>query len=79
VGRICADACVRVSVWQGTRVYACVSGKVYWGTSVVKRRNGHNDRIVESWFVMRKSAYGILGSDAFLDFLKLQVMMCSAW
>jgi hypothetical protein len=59
VGRICADAGVRVSVWQGTRVYACVSGKVYWGTCVVKLRNSHSNRIVRSWFVLRKAGYGI--------------------
>jgi hypothetical protein len=55
---------MRVYVWMYGKVrgwvYACVSGEMYWGTSVVKRRNGHSDRIVRLWFVLRKAGYGIL-------------------
>jgi hypothetical protein len=55
---------MRVYVWMYGKVrgwvYACVSGKMYWGTSVVKRRNGYSDRIVRLWFVLRKAGYGIL-------------------
>jgi hypothetical protein len=55
---------MRVYVWMYGKVrgwvYACVSGEMYWGTSVVKRRNGDSDRIVRLWFVLRKAGYGIL-------------------